>query len=308
MKTLTLAAVALLAATTAQAQLSNTPEIAAALPGLGAEMSREMVGGTLQMYGALHALETNDGLSVTTDQAYGEHERNRLDVYAPDGAANLPVLLFVHGGGFVRGDKAGAANVARWFARHGVIGVPINYRFAPDNQWPSGAQDIASALAWLRDNIAALGGDPSRIVLAGNSAGAMHVADYTFHEEQQIENDGVVGSIMVSTPTANLVGREIDPTRDALYYGTDGDRAAQSVINAVEGREIPVMVGYAQNEPAVIMDQTWQLIAALTARDGRMPIISGAPGHNHISVVEHIGSADETMAPDMLEFILSVTQ
>ncbi len=62
----------------------------------------------------------------------------------------------------------------------------------------------------------------------GNSAGAMHVADYGFREELQHERDGVIGLVLISPPAVDLSGRELDPQRDALYYGPDGDRTDQS--------------------------------------------------------------------------------
>lgn len=291
----------------ATAQVANTPEFAARIVEMGPELSREMVGGTMKMYSPIHAAASDDGLSITRDAVYGVHERHRLDVFAPEGAENLPVLVFVHGGGFVRGDKKGISNIGRWFAQHGVVAVTINYRFAPDAQWPSGAQDLGAALGWMQGNIAELGGDPSKIIVAGNSAGAMHVADYVFREDLQIANDGVVGAILLSTPTVDLTNRKVDPKRDALYYGTASDRSEQSVVNYVDGRKIPVLVGYAEYEPVVISDQVRRLIDALTQRDGQLPLITSAAGHNHISLVSHIGSADESLAPDMIEFILQNT-
>ncbi|MFT6451952.1 MAG: acetyl esterase/lipase [Halocynthiibacter sp.] len=303
-----LTAAAILIATSASAQVANTPTAAAALPGLGIELSREMVGGTMALYAPLHAQENTDGLSILTDQSYGDDPRNVLDLYAPAGAdGRLPIMVFVHGGGFVRGDKKDVANIGAHFAKHGVVTAMMNYRFAPENTWPSGAEDIAGVLAWIKSNGAAMGGDPTKIIIAGNSAGAMHAADYAFHEELQLADDGVIGAILISTPTVDLEAREVDPKRDALYYGADGDRAAQSVVNALDGRKLPVLVAYAQNEPAVIIDQVRLLIAGLAARDGRLPLISAAAGHNHISIVEHIGTADETLAPDMLEFIQLVS-
>ncbi len=306
-----LAALALLGCSlvpiSASAQLSNTPEIAAKLGSMGTELSREFVGGTMALYAPIHAVATDDGLTVNRDLAYGSHERQRLDVHAPQEAEGLPVLVFVHGGGFVRGDKGDIANIGRWFAQHGVVTVSMNYRFAPEVQWPAGAEDVASVLAWIGENIADLGGDAMKVVIAGNSAGAMHVADYTFREQLQLENDGVVGSILISPPTVDLENRAVDPQRDAKYYGVDGDRAEQSVVNAVAGREIPVLVAYAEYEPAVISDQTRRLITALAERDGRLPLVNAAAGHNHISIVSHIGSADQTLAPDMLEFISLLT-
>jgi pimeloyl-ACP methyl ester carboxylesterase len=285
------------------AQMSQTPEIAKALPGLGYEMSREMVGGTFKLYGPLHAGSSDDGLSVIRDLAYGPHERNVLDVYAPQGAAGVPVMVFVHGGGFVRGDKKDVTHIGRWFAQNGVAAINVNYRFAPQSTWPSGAQDLGLVLDWIKANAGAHGIDPAKIVLAGNSAGSMHVADYVFREELQRDGDGVIGAILISTPTVDLENRPVDPKRDALYYGTDGDRAAQSVVNAVEGRKIPLMLAYAEHEPQVIMDQVRRLAVALTERDGRLPLLKGVQGHNHISVVQHIGTADQSLAPDMLGFI-----
>lgn len=304
MRYLTMTAVCALGlATPVEAQVTATPEVAAQLPALGQELSREMVGGTMKLYDPLHAAETEEGISVTRDVSYGADARNVLDVYAPEGAEAAPVLIFVHGGGFVRGDKGDVAGIGRWFAKQGVVAVTMNYRFAPDNTWPSGAQDVKSVLDWVAIHAEAYGGDPAKIIVAGNSAGSMHVADYVFREELQGESDGVIGTILISPPTVDLTAREIDPKRDALYYGTDGDRSEQSVVTVLEGREIPVMVAYAENEPAAIIDQTRLLIEALAKRDGRLPLVVGVPGHNHISVVEHIGTADESLARPMLNFV-----
>ena len=91
--------------------------------------------------------------------------------------------MFVHGGGFVGGDKHVPGtpmydHIGAWAVRNGWVGVTITYRLAPEHTWPAGAQDVAAAVQWVRDNIASYGGDPSRIVLAGHSAGSVHVASY----------------------------------------------------------------------------------------------------------------------------------
>ncbi|WP_353475942.1 alpha/beta hydrolase (plasmid) [Salipiger sp. H15] len=285
------------------AQITDTPEALAALQGLGREMSREMVGGTMKLYGQMLAGADDAGLAVAADQPYGPDARNLLDLRAPEGAAALPVVLLVHGGGFVRGDKGDIVNMARWFARQGVVAVTMNYRLAPAAHWPAGAEDVGAALGWLSAHVAEHGGDPSKIVVIGDSAGAMHVADYVFREELQHAGDGVIGAVLISPPVADLRARALDPERDLLYYGAKGDRAAQSVVGAVAGREIPVMIAYAQNEPDVIIDQTRRMIEALAERDGRLPLIVSAPGHNHISIVSHFGTADDTFGRDLLGFV-----
>ena len=306
MKSIIIAATVLAASCTgASAQIANTPEIAAKIRELGPELSREMVGGTMALYKPLHEKTDTAGVTVTRNQSYGPHERNVLDVYAPEDAdGSQPIMVFVHGGGFVRGDKAGIAPIGTYFARRGIVTIPINYRFAPDSTWPSGGQDVAMALKWIAENPDIHGGDPSKIVIAGNSAGAMHVADYAFREDLQNDNDGVVGAIIISPPVVDLTARPLDPDRDLLYYGAEGDRAEQSVVNALDGRKIPVLVAYAEYEPDVVIDQTRLLIEGLAKRDGRLPLIVSAPGHNHISIVEHIGTADETLGPDITEFVL----
>src|SRR3546814_8950681 len=117
---------------------------------------------------------------LIADIAYGSEERHRLDVY-PHDKASAPVLLFLHGGGFVGGDKRGDplfyGNVGRYFAAHGYLTVLANYRLAPDATWPSGNEDIAAILSWIGGNAAAHGGDPERILIIGQSAGAAHVTE-----------------------------------------------------------------------------------------------------------------------------------
>src|SRR5579885_2479725 len=164
------------------------------------------------------------GVSIERDIAYGSDPLQKLDVYAPDGAKGrkLPVLLFVHGGGFTRGDKHGAFypdNITLWAAKNGMIGVNIDYRLAPKDPWPAGVKDLASAIAWTKANIARYGGDPRFIVLFGHSAGANHVADYAAHPEVRgAEASSVKGVIMLSPAYSLTPGAKPNPD-----YGTDSD-------------------------------------------------------------------------------------
>src|SRR4051794_21725504 len=152
---------------------------------------------------------------IARDLRYGEHPRHRLDVHtsasdavagrSADGqpAAGLaPVIVFVHGGGFVGGDKHTPGTprydlVGAWAVRHGWVGVTMTHRLAPEFRWPAGARDVAAAVAWLRANIAGYGGDPERVIVTGNSAGAVHVAGYVAgHGGGRL--DGVRGVALLS--------------------------------------------------------------------------------------------------------------
>ena len=289
----------------ASAQVADMPEIAQKLRDMGTTLTREVVGGTHALYAPLYPTLPVEGVEFETDLVYGPAERNRLDVYKPAAAdGTAPIQIFAHGGGFVRGDKAEVANLGPYFAQNGVVFVAMNYRLAPDAKWPSGAEDMAAVVQWLHDNPAAHGGDVSKIVVAGNSAGSAHAADYAFREEFQLPDDGVIGAILVSPPSANLTDHQIDPDRDAQYYGTDpAELAERSYIDQLDGRKLPVMLAAGELDIPLAQDQTGQLFAGLLARDGHLPVTAIVPGHNHISIVAHIGTADASLGPDMLEFI-----
>lgn len=105
---------------------------------------------------------------------FGSHGQT-LDVWRAETAANAdkrPVLVFWHGGGWVKGARADYAFAGRAFARQGFVVVIPDYRKVPDVRFPAFVQDGAEAVAWVRDNIARYGGDPKRVAFAGHSAGA----------------------------------------------------------------------------------------------------------------------------------------
>jgi acetyl esterase/lipase len=116
-------------------------------------------------------------VQIVHDVHYGPHERNRLDVWRKTTTARgAPVLLFVHGGSWVFGEKNQQARpMLHEFVARGWIVVPINYRLAPADPWPAQIEDVTSALAWVKRNIASFGGDSDRIIVAGASAGG-HLA------------------------------------------------------------------------------------------------------------------------------------
>jgi len=121
------------------------------------------------------------GLEIETGIAYGDHPtRNLLDVYRPtetDGP--LPVLLQIHGGAWVLGNKwQQALPLMHHLARRGWVCVAINYRLGPKYKFPDQLIDVKKALAWVRENIAEYGGDPDLVVVTGGSAGG-HLAALT---------------------------------------------------------------------------------------------------------------------------------
>ena len=115
------------------------------------------------------------GVEVLRDLAYGSDPDQRLDVHRSADAQHAPILVMVHGGGWRRGDKANPGVVKNKVAHYvpaGYLVVSINYRLSPEVDPLAQAHDVAAALSFVQSAASAWGGDPSRIVLMGHSAGA----------------------------------------------------------------------------------------------------------------------------------------
>ncbi len=116
-------------------------------------------------------------LELLKDLPYGPEERHRLDVWRGPGAGpGAPVILYVHGGAWTMGDKREQGRpMLHEFVARGWIAVSCNYRLAPRHPWPAQIEDVVLSLSWIKREIAALGGDPDRVVISGGSAGG-HLA------------------------------------------------------------------------------------------------------------------------------------
>src|SRR5690349_17206455 len=145
-----------------------------------------------------------DGVEVRRDIAYGPHERQAFDLYLPEGGGTgRPGLVFVHGGAFVEGHRNRSeeiyANVLRYFARHGVVGINMGYRLAPEAKFPDSAQDVGAVVRWAREAAPDLGLDRDRLFLMGHSAGAAHAGSYAYDRSiHPPEGPGLAGLIVLS--------------------------------------------------------------------------------------------------------------
>jgi arylformamidase len=134
---------------------------------------------TLTIHAAVCAYGEEEVL-ITRDIHYGSDPLQTVDVYATNYCKlnTCPVVMWVHGGGWKRGDTGGTSStdMQTLWARQGIVMVGVNYRLTPDVQHPALVQDIAAAFNWTTSNIAQYGGDKRRISLLGHSAGAHLVA------------------------------------------------------------------------------------------------------------------------------------
>lgn len=104
------------------------------------------------------------------------HERHVLDVYAPKNAKGLPIVFWIHGGGWQAGDKSDVQIKPQSFMSRGFIFVAPNYRLLPHVEMETLIRDVAKAIRWTHDHAAEFGGDPKRMLFMGHSAGAQLAA------------------------------------------------------------------------------------------------------------------------------------
>lgn len=255
------------------------------------------------------ALQTQAvGAYVKRDVAYGPDSRHRLDIFSPAAAKGLPVVMFVHGGGFVGGDKGNEGdpffnNVGAWAVRSGFIGVNITYRLAPGHVWPSGAQDVDRALGWVHAQIAQHGGDPGRIVLLGHSAGAAHVAGcLARHGCTPGSSAPAAAAILVSGIYALEV--YLDGYDYQVYYGADRRLDVErSTVAQLAMPGIPSLFTINEFDPAAFHRNLGAVFAARLQGTGRCPEVLWQRGHNHVSVMMQVGSELDTLGNELAEFI-----
>jgi acetyl esterase/lipase len=179
----------------------------------------------------------------------------------------------------------------------------MTYRLAPAAPWPAGSEDAGAAVEFLRGNVERWGGAPNRIILMGQSAGAVHVAGYlAMPGLHAAPNGGIAGAIMVSGLFD--VGRADRNAFQAAYYGEDASRwPEQSTLGRLAETSVPCLYTVSEFDPPGFQRQAAWLVEAYSVRQGRWPRLVQLTGHNHLSSVLQIGSAVDTLGPELLRSI-----
>jgi hypothetical protein len=316
-------------------------DVIARLRAIDPEVSPEQARASWALLTPFHEKAGYTAPRIDRDLSYGEHPRHLLDVHTdgPPGAGLAPVFVFVHGGGFVAGDKHTPGTprhdlVGAWAVRHGLVGVTMTYRLAPEFTWPAGAQDVAAAVGWLRANIADYGGDPDRIVVAGNSAGAVHVADYIAgHANVGQPNLGQrnlgqrnlgqpnLGQPNLGQPNLGQHSTSLDGIRGAAllsgiyearparpgeagyaYYGANPGEATASLPGLLES-SVPLLFSVAERDGPAFHAAAAGLVSAWQARHGTMPDLVWVDGHNHMSTIASLTVDEAALAVPLVRFI-----
>ena len=225
----------------------------------------------LALFDALGPRDKGGRLAVR-DAAYGTDPRQRLDVFVPTvPVERAPVLVFFYGGSWSSGSKDDYAFAAQAFAAQGFVTVLPDYRLYPQSRFPDFLKDGAAAIAWVRDNIAAQGGDPNRIVLAGHSAGAYNAAmlglDPEYLRQAGVDPRAVRAVAGLSGPYDFL---PFDQKTSIEVFGQAPDPEATQPVSFAGAHSPPTFLATGDRDTVVKPRNTASLAARL--RTARVPV------------------------------------
>jgi acetyl esterase/lipase len=239
---------------------------------------------------------------------YGPLERQGIDIYPAkrsDGAA-APVLVYIYGGGWNSGRRSLYRFLGNAFAAKGYTVAIPDYRLHPEARFPDFVDDVALALRWVKDNIAAHGGDPDRLHLMGHSAGAHTGALLSLDQRHLRAVDLSPGHITSFTGIAGPYSfnpLEYDSTRPVFEHLEDVDVARP--IKHAHGDAPPMLLLHSRPDKTVPIHNTEHLHTAITEAGGNARHIA-YPLVGHVAIIVSIAAPARLMAPvfrDSLAFM-----
>ncbi|MFM7064922.1 MAG: alpha/beta hydrolase, partial [Actinomycetes bacterium] len=239
--------------------------------------------------------------------------RTSLDLYLPAGCGPSPVVVWVHGGGWRRGDKtAGSVEQKATFAhRLGAALVAVNYRLSsPENdvRWPDHGEDVAAAVAWVADEGPSLGLDPSRLALVGHSAGAQLVASLATHPRLLADagsDRAAVDCTVVLDVQLNLTARRGPSGLIDLAFG--GDPAvladASPLVQVREQGAPPSQLLVVSRGGARRVAGAAEFVDAVNTAGGSADLLDAGP-YSHKQVSRELGApGEEVVTPPSARFL-----
>lgn len=249
------------------------------------------------------------------------HERQVLDVYSPPGAKGLPVVFWIHGGGWQAGDKSSVQLKPQVFVEKGFVFVSTNYRLLPTVEMESIIRDVAQSLGWVNKHIAEHGGDPKRIFVMGHSAGAQLAAlvctDDRYLKAQGVPFNVLKGCVPVDGDTYDVPAIiETAETRRRVHgqpqpklghrekFGNDPKKHIDfsAVTHVAKGKDIPpFLILHVADHPDNAA-QAQRLGAVL--KDAGLPVtVFGAKETNHTRINAELGMPDDPSSKTLFDFV-----
>jgi acetyl esterase/lipase len=266
---------------------------------------------------------------LTSDIPYVEngHERQVLDVYVPEKSVEkpLPVMFWIHGGGWTVGDKSDVALKPKVLTERGFVFVSTNYRLLPDVEMDVLTRDVAKALGWVHQNIGEYGGDPKRIFVGGHSAGAQLAAllctDDRYLKEVGVSFDALRGCVPVDGDTYDIPKIIMTAEfRQTLYggkmftfghrqkFGNDPEKHIDfsAVTHVAKDKGIPpFLIFYFPGNPNT-RAQAGRLAEVL--KEAEIPVKAfGKSDSNHSRLNNDLGKPDDPATQELFKFLDGLT-
>jgi acetyl esterase/lipase len=248
---------------------------------------------------------------------FGKDEKQQLDVYRPKTGSGLPVVVYVHGGEWTKGDKAEVSYKPKFFTENGVVFVSTNYRLYPGARFPAHAEDVAAAVRWAVDHAAEYGGDPKKVVLMGHSAGC-HLATLVALDPQYLAGVKLTpgdlrGVVAWSGGAYDLVSKVAEggsyKEHVANAFGPDEAawRAASPVTHARNGKAAPPLLfaSYEKGNPANVAAER---LAGLVRDAGGRASVVVLENRTHTTANHLVGAPGDKTGELLLRFIREVTR
>ncbi len=257
-----------------------------------------------------------------------DDEKRTLDIYSPPDAKNLPVVFWIHGGGWQAGDKAEIKTKPQAFMDKGFVFVSTNYRLLPSVDMGTLIRDVAKSFHWVEDHIAEYGGNPKRVLVGGHSAGAQLAAilctDERYLKDEGVSFDVLKGCVPVDGDTYDVPAIiEVAETRWRVHgmppqkfghrekFGNDPaqHRDFSAVYHIAKDRAPPIppfLILYVAAHPDTSA-QAFRLAAVL--KDAGVPVRSfGAKDTNHSKLNDDLGLPDDPATKALFDFVAEIVK
>ncbi len=259
-------------------------------------------------------LATNSVLEANV--SYGDDQAQRLDVYAPHGANEAPVVVFVHGGEWTRGDKSAVSFKPKLFNQNGILMISINYRLTPAVTHPAHVSDVAAAIRFVHDHAGRFGGNPKKIVLMGHSAGC-HLVTLVALDSRYLASVGLrpsdlSGVVAWSGGSYDLVqkveqrGAYADYIKKAFGDSEEVWRDASPVQHVGDVKAGPRFL-FASIEPGSASHQAAERLAKLINEAGGSATTKLLDDRDHFGANHLLGAPQDATGAMLVRFVTEVT-
>lgn len=244
-------------------------------------------------------------------------QQTALDLYAPESGKEMPIVVWIHGGGWKHGDKKAVQEKPEFFNGQGMILVSLNYRLHPDADYRGQAGDIAKGVRWVHDHAKEYGGSPDRIFLLGHSAGA-HLAALVSTDEKYLKEVGLDLKNLRGTILLDGAGYDIPKNVKLTFprlrntytsvFGEDeeGQRKASPIEYVESGKGIPpFLILYVADRPGSKL-QSNQFGEKLNEAGCKTEVIA-AENKTHATINREIGLEGDLPTREILKFLQNLS-